>query len=1507
MEPPLDRSMDQSIDNGHTHVGNDGHGTNTTTLEMLIRDTERILSNVDDDPLLRDDEINTNSAALDESSIIMSPSQTPALNRRGGVNGSGGSNSALRSRQRSIVGAASQLPSVRPVPIGSFGPSASGGGGASSSSSLTMLETSPVSYPSRNNPIEDTFALTPAPSSSDRTVTTTEPSATSSATMVSRSSTIASPPARTTLAPPDTPFPMSTATTTTRTATSVSTNDIIMMESKRMITTTTISRSSSMSPIDSIATPMTTTPSPRALSPTSAPIPSSSPSPTSASTASATLATMGMETPARSLPSNSSPHNNNTNKTTNDNNNHTSNNGSSFGSSDPTLTPVFTKMRLDIDQQFGHRSQSPLLPPSSSNTTITTTRVPSRASPSQSSIGAAPSLSLADQQMRSSPQGVGITVSSHQNDSPGRPLDMTTTTIVMDAPPTLGDAVATSNRSNIGGHTVRSAPVTPITTTTNNVVPGSSGTRQNRATQWEERPTSPTATTMVAHETKHDHHNNDGFDGNDDLGIATESWSSNAVISTELDDGIDKFDQLLEQPQHPPVNAPLSANGTAFPNGDNANDNGNGSNGNDDDMDNDLDISIDFRQLEQQVRERIRTQVERIHGSPLKSIPTATTSSTTTSTRSPARLRPPNNDSEPSAIQRPTPSFTLASGPIAASRLQQQQQPVSPFPLPLPQPSPPRQDEDDEARAARLEREIEAEIGLVRRERQAADGAEDAHQRWQRMQHVVEQHVTAEMMAREQQQQQQQQLQDQQDRRDEAIIDREQVHGVAGIALRNGPVPRRSPQKTPVPVDQNPTTAGALSSTRDPNFDFDLSRMLATPVPGIASSTGGLSSSAPRASSITTTASVSSSSASSPVQSAYTPSANARRTLDQRIASGSSLTSDTFTRTVTSSSTTSIGGSHVASIPPSDDSWHAVNAALKRHGYTPIMVGCDPSWLPSSMTSHAVRTLGDLLNEYETRGRHMQGLALESGRVHDTNVAQQREADVRDDMITRLQRELTDAKRNTIDAQQRMDAMSRTHQATVKGLEQKYAKMAQKLTQATHVARAKEVRVEELTTKLSTLLRKQETSITSASSSFSPQRFNDGDVKEFQSIHGGRTPKPTSRSDQASVALIQHFSQQRERYLSEIHHLRSEVHKLNDEVRDRENANASMRRSMADMQQAVTETIAQRQPSHAPSTWERWESEEVRRIKDECNNQIVELTERLTQTTHQLQQYVSRSQQLEQVTSEQKTELDSRPSMAEWRQCRQLIFRLKAKLKATDSVGEIRQFVDTQSLIRRDREAHRLGLDRLELPLETCLDMIHELCRLLELTDASLVVPSVRRMIKFVVAVPGLQKFVRDVATIVTASPSTSSHIDGKSLIASGENATSVGDAHRLMDQLLPTLREWQSKVRSYPTLEQVHARVVAELRHRRSMKMATPTPTGSAANVARDLSNPNVLLEELSEMIRSEAKLSDVNSKEVSRVAHFVSHFQSLFKVTDVNQAFTKVDEVATTIANADKHLAVC
>lgn len=161
-------------------------------------------------------------------------------------------------------------------------------------------------------------------------------------------------------------------------------------------------------------------------------------------------------------------------------------------------------------------------------------------------------------------------------------------------------------------------------------------------------------------------------------------------------------------------------------------------------------------------------------------------------------------------------------------------------------------------------------------------------------------------------------------------------------------------------------------------------------------------------------------------------------------------------------------------------------------------------------------------------------------------------------------------------------------------------------------------------------------------------------------------------------------------------------------------------------------------------------------------------------------------------------EADSRPSIRDYRLCQRRIHQLerqladnKLALEEAHDLNDLRKYMSTQELVERDRLNHRLQLNRLSaLPRETALEVVQEVCRILHLTDITLIAPSLQKLCNVVVAVPRMEKFIRDVCGFVFLNSSE------------GVAAQDMRSAQFELEHVLPTLQQWMSERKKLHALE---------------------------------------------------------------------------------------------------------
>lgn len=80
------------------------------------------------------------------------------------------------------------------------------------------------------------------------------------------------------------------------------------------------------------------------------------------------------------------------------------------------------------------------------------------------------------------------------------------------------------------------------------------------------------------------------------------------------------------------------------------------------------------------------------------------------------------------------------------------------------------------------------------------------------------------------------------------------------------------------------------------------------------------------------------------------------------------------------------------------------------------------------------------------------------------------------------------------------------------------------------------------------------------------------------------------------------------------------------------------------------------------------------------------------------------------------------------------------------SLSDLRKHLSTTELIRRDKDIHRLRLNRLDhLPSPISKEILQDVCRELGVDDVSLVLPALRKVCSVVRTAPSLKRVCLEV------------------------------------------------------------------------------------------------------------------------------------------------------------------
>ena len=251
-----------------------------------------------------------------------------------------------------------------------------------------------------------------------------------------------------------------------------------------------------------------------------------------------------------------------------------------------------------------------------------------------------------------------------------------------------------------------------------------------------------------------------------------------------------------------------------------------------------------------------------------------------------------------------------------------------------------------------------------------------------------------------------------------------------------------------------------------------------------------------------------------------------------------------------------------------------------------------------------------------------------------------------------------------------------------------------------------------------------------------------------------REARSSSGKDQKLLDFIRMFENQREALQCEIKNLQGQNRAMVSEIREKENCSDIGSPSSRAGKENTSQAFLQRM-------------EQARRAQEaaavELRAREVGIVKKVHRIERDLQLSHTRIVELEEENTNLEMELKSRPSLATYRKStkrveqleRQLSTQTQALADAKD-LTECRKLLDTKSTMRKDKENHSLQLNRLQaVPKTVLLELVQTVCRILRLTDLTLIGPSIEKLCKVVHAVPRLESFVKDIQNVVRYDPRT--------------------------------------------------------------------------------------------------------------------------------------------------------
>ncbi|ETL93414.1 hypothetical protein L917_08417 [Phytophthora nicotianae] len=475
-----------------------------------------------------------------------------------------------------------------------------------------------------------------------------------------------------------------------------------------------------------------------------------------------------------------------------------------------------------------------------------------------------------------------------------------------------------------------------------------------------------------------------------------------------------------------------------------------------------------------------------------------------------------------------------------------------------------------------------------------------------------------------------------------------------------------------------------------------------------------------------------------------------------------------------------------------------------------------------------------------------------------------------------------------------------------KKLKNSCLRLKQQLKVSEHRVKAKEVIVERMQAKLQQQVDKENMNKTR-------------DRRAFRNLQD-RDPRRANPRDIQALETIGVYEAQREQMQEEIEHLKSQVAALNSELRDKDNfiarqSSAALKNEPLVWEQYSDEDRAsgsqyrtrQRPGSSVASDEMMLEQLEAARREQEVaaaklRHREAVMIKKVAMIEQELLAARETIAELKEENANLTLEAESRPSIRDYRLSQRRIHQLerqvaenKLALEEANDLNELRKYMGTKELVERDRLNHRLHLNRLNtLPRETTLEVVKHVCRVLHLTDITLIAPNLDKLCSVVAAVPRMEKFIRDVCGFVFLN------------LNEDTESKEAASARFELEQVLPTLQQWMVERRRLHALEGFKASIITEL-CKRTVEPSILDDKEDNNRDERPASHPTTLsravhiVSELVELEKSVVHHREIYTQaaaEVERrpnvlINQIVRHFSHLFEVKSIDGVLPKINEI--------------
>ncbi|KAL3663984.1 hypothetical protein V7S43_010872 [Phytophthora oleae] len=583
-----------------------------------------------------------------------------------------------------------------------------------------------------------------------------------------------------------------------------------------------------------------------------------------------------------------------------------------------------------------------------------------------------------------------------------------------------------------------------------------------------------------------------------------------------------------------------------------------------------------------------------------------------------------------------------------------------------------------------------------------------------------------------------------------------------------------------------------------------------------------------------------------------------------------------------------------------EGAWDGLNDLLRKNGLSAVRFRRVGSGEVLPDRESLFNVIHDFGVQLERKNETIQDLVLASKR--NSRVRSRREGELQS--VEKKNEDMQKALKKAKAEIQRLKGLQKKESESAELLSKKLKnsclRLQQQLKVSEHRVKAKEVIVERMQAKLQQQVDKEDLNKTR-------------DRRAFRNLQD-RDPRRANPRDIQALEAIGVYEAQREQMQEEMEHLKGQVSALNSELRDKDNFIARQGSAALKNEPPVWEQHSEQGSasgsrfrsglSSVASDEMMLEQLEAARREQEVaaaklRHREAVMVKKVAMIEQELLAARETIAELKEENANLTLEAESRPSIRDYRLSQRRIHQLerqvaenKLALEEASDLNELRKYMGTKELVDRDRLNHRLHLNRLNtLPRETTLEVVKHVCRVLHLTDITLIAPSLDKLCSVVAAVPRMEKFIRDVCGFVFLN------INGNTEEKSPDNAKFE------LEQVLPTLQQWMVERRKLHALESFKASIVTELCKRTvepsildnqqdgESRPSHPTTLSRAVHIISDLV-------ELEKSVIHHREIYKQAAAEVERrpnvlINQIVRHFSHLFQVKSIDGVLPKINEI--------------